>query len=58
MRVGSSVPTQTVSAPVHAKRSSVSPRVVASTTDPFLLSQLVSNAMKVQPVFYFDTATV
>ncbi|KAI9985214.1 hypothetical protein PInf_004539 [Phytophthora infestans] len=32
--------------------------VPKGTADPFQLSQLVSNAMKVLPVFYSDTATV
>ncbi|KAG2876405.1 hypothetical protein PC114_g24208 [Phytophthora cactorum] len=55
---GSSMSRRETVVPVGSHQSAASPRRVEKTADPFQLSQLVSNAVKVLPMFYSDSATV
>ncbi|KAG3112648.1 hypothetical protein PI125_g8029 [Phytophthora idaei] len=55
---GSSMSRRATAAPVGSRQSAASPRRVVKTADPFQLSQLVSNVVKVFPMFYSDSATV
>ncbi|KAG2842335.1 hypothetical protein PC118_g6145 [Phytophthora cactorum] len=55
---GSSMSRRATAAPVGSRQSVASPRRVVKTADPFQLSQLVSNAVKLLPMFYSDSATV
>ncbi|KAG2824926.1 hypothetical protein PC111_g9617 [Phytophthora cactorum] len=54
---GSSMSRRATAAPVGSRQSVASPRRVVKTADPFQLSQLVSNAVKLLPMFYSDSAT-